>query len=80
MGKEYTITVSRKEINEGKLQRPIYYNKWNDTLIYDEAGDNYIRLGILSLGLLAILGLKLYIKHYQGGEDANIHRIDNEDR
>ena len=73
LGKEYTITVSRKEINEGKLQRPIYYNKWNDTLIYDEAGDNYVRLGILSLGLLAILGLRFYIKHYQ--DERNEHSM-----
>ena len=34
-GKDYTITVSRKDINEGKLYKVLYYNEWNDTLFYD---------------------------------------------
>lgn len=32
MSKEYTVTVSRKDINDGNLNKILYHNKWNDTL------------------------------------------------
>jgi len=33
MSKEYTVTVSRKDINDGNLNKILYHNKWNDTLL-----------------------------------------------
>lgn len=68
MGKEYTVTVSRKDINEGNLNKILYHNKWNDTLFYDEKEDIYVRLGILSLGLLSVLCMRHYIKGYHGSK------------
>ena len=68
MGKEYTVTVSRKDINERNLNKILYYNKWNDTLFYDEKEDIYVRLGILSLGLLSVLCMRLYMKGYHGSK------------
>ncbi|ERJ74732.1 hypothetical protein [Prevotella sp. F0091] len=68
MGKDYTVTISRKDINEGNLHKILYHNKWNDTLFYDEMGDIYVRLGILSLGLLSVLCMRHYIKDYHGNK------------
>ena len=56
MSKEYTVTVSRKDINDGNLNKILYHNKWNDTLFYDEKESIYDSLGFLSLGLLSVSG------------------------
>ena len=50
----------------GQQYKILYHNKWNDTLFYDEKGDIYVRLGILSLGLLSVLCMRHYIKDYHG--------------
>lgn len=68
MSKEYTVTVSRKDINDGNLNKILYHNKWNDTLFYDEKEDIYVRLGILSLGLLSVLCMRLYMKGHHGSK------------
>ena len=57
-GKDYTVTVSRKDINEGKLYKVLYYNEWND--------DIWVRVGILLLGLISISFMYRYIKQYHG--------------
>ncbi len=68
MGKDYTVTVSRKDINENKLYKPLYYNKWTDILFYDIRDDIFVRAGILSIGLLSIICMYHYIKGYHGGK------------
>lgn len=65
-GKDYTVTVSRKDINEGKLYKVLYYNEWNDTLFYDIKDDIWVRVGILLLGLISISFMYRYIKQYHG--------------
>ena len=65
-GKDYTVTVSRKDINEGKLYKVLYYNEWNDTLFYDIKDDIWVRVGILLLGLISISFMYRYIKQYYG--------------
>ena len=45
------------------------HNKWNDTLFYDEKEDIYVRLGILSLGLLSVLCMRSYMKGYHGSKE-----------
>ena len=67
-GKDYTITVSRKDVNEGKLYKVLYYNEWNDTLFYDIKDDIYVRVGILLLGLISICFMYHYIKQYHGSK------------
>ena len=67
-GKDYTITVSRKDINEGKLYKVLYYNEWNDTLFYDIKDDIYVRVGILLFGLILICFTYHYIKQYHGSK------------
>ena len=68
MGKDYTVTVSRKDINENKLYKPLYYNKWTDILFYDIRDDIFVRAGFLSIGLLSIICMYHYIKGYHGGK------------
>lgn len=68
IGKDYTVTVSRKDINEGKLYMPLYYNKLTDTLFYDIRDYIFVRVGFLSLGLLSICCMYHYIKGYHGGK------------
>ena len=68
MGKDYTVTVSRKDINENKLYKPLYYNKWTDILFYDIRDDIFVRVGFLSIGLLSIICMYHYIKGYHGGK------------
>ena len=68
MGKDYTVTVSREDINERKLYKPLYYNKWSDTLFYDIKDDIFVRVSFLLLGLLSICCMSYYIKGYHGGK------------
>lgn len=67
-GKDYTVTVSRKDINEGKIYKVLYNNEWNDTLFYDIKDDIYVRVGILLLGLILICFMYHYIKEYHGSK------------
>lgn len=68
MGKGYTVTVSREDINERKLYKPLYYNKWSDTLFYDIKDDIFVRVSFLLLGLLSTCCMSYYIKGYHGGK------------
>lgn len=61
-GKDYTITVSRKDINEGKLYKVLYYNEWNDTLFYDIKDDIYVKSGH---SLIRFNFDKLYVPLYK---------------
>lgn len=68
IGQDYTVTVSRKDINENKLYKPLYYNKWTDILFYDIRDDIFVSAGFLSIGLLSIICMYHYIKGYHGGK------------
>lgn len=68
IGKDYIVTVSRKDINEDKLYKPLYYNKLTDTLFYDIKDDIFVRVSFLLLGLLSISCMYHYIKGYHGGK------------
>ena len=66
-GKDYTVTVSRKDINEGKLYKALYYNALEFvSKVASEKDDIWVRVGILLLGLISISFMYRYIKQYHG--------------